>query len=49
MSTKASRVRPLGAPKSGRTLDCNALAGEAIAPEMGLEYCESKLCVDEVL
>ena len=32
MSINASRVRSLGAPKSGRTLDCEALAGEAIAP-----------------
>ena len=32
MSIKASRVRSLVAPDSGRTLACEALAGEAIAP-----------------
>jgi len=33
MSINASRVRSLGAPKSGRPLDCEALAGDTIAPE----------------
>ena len=32
MSIKASRVRSLGAPKSSRTLACEAFAGEEIAP-----------------
>lgn len=33
MSINDSRVGSLGAPASGRTLTCEALAGEAIGPE----------------